>query len=198
MTGEWYCQIAGREIGPLSSQQLKAMAVKGQILPNDCVRQGPYGVWVPAAQVKGLLPPAEPLPAKPAASPPPISNDPPVARPFPQPPESPVVILTDAPAAVLDAKSPSGVPILPSARRRRQQEKMLIIILLILIAVLALAGLAMILSRGSDSSDADKDGFSVLAEKTDDKDLSQKYFKLIESTDGANSRSLKQTVLSTN
>ena len=40
MADEWYCEIAGREIGPLSSEQLRAMAVKGQILPNDCVRQG--------------------------------------------------------------------------------------------------------------------------------------------------------------
>ena len=55
MADEWYCEIAGREIGPLSSEQLRAMAARGQILPNDCVRQGAQGSWVLARQVKGLL-----------------------------------------------------------------------------------------------------------------------------------------------
>jgi len=43
MADEWYCEIAGREIGPLSSEQLRAMAAKGQILSSDCVRQGAQG-----------------------------------------------------------------------------------------------------------------------------------------------------------
>ena len=71
MADEWYCEIAGREIGPLSAQQLRAMAAKGQILPNDCVRQGTQGSWVPARQVKGLLSPASELPGRP---PPPAAN----------------------------------------------------------------------------------------------------------------------------
>jgi hypothetical protein len=62
---EWFCEIAGREIGPLSAQQLRAMAGKGQILPSDCVRRGAQGAWVLARQVKGLLPP----PAMPLVSP---------------------------------------------------------------------------------------------------------------------------------
>ena len=58
MADEWYCEIAGREIGPLLSEQLRAMAAKAQILPSDCVRQGGQGPWILARQVKGLLPAA--------------------------------------------------------------------------------------------------------------------------------------------
>jgi hypothetical protein len=54
---QWFCDIAGREIGPLSPEQFRAMAAKGQILPSDCVRRGVEGTWVLARQVKGLFPP---------------------------------------------------------------------------------------------------------------------------------------------
>jgi hypothetical protein len=59
MADDWFCEIAGRELGPLSSHQLKTMAAKGQILPNDCVRQGAGGKWVPAGQLKGLFQPRQ-------------------------------------------------------------------------------------------------------------------------------------------
>ena len=61
MADEWYCEIAGREIGPLSSEQLRVMAAKGQILPSDCVRQGSQGSWILARQVRGLFAPAAEL-----------------------------------------------------------------------------------------------------------------------------------------
>jgi hypothetical protein len=75
MADEWYCEIAGREIGPLSSEQLRAMAAKGQILSNDCVRQGLQGSWILARQVKGLLSPASDSPraASEKSAPPPKS-----------------------------------------------------------------------------------------------------------------------------
>ena len=72
MADEWYCEIAGREIGPLSSEQLRVMAAKGQILPSDCVRQGAQGAWILARQVKGLLPPAADMPRVAAAKPAPL------------------------------------------------------------------------------------------------------------------------------
>jgi len=56
MDGEWFCEIAGREIGPLLSQQLRAMAAQGQILPGDRIRRGTTGPWSPASHVKGLFP----------------------------------------------------------------------------------------------------------------------------------------------
>lgn len=55
MAGEWFCEIGGRAIGPLTSQQLRAMAASGQIVPTDRVRRGDSGGWVTANHVKGLF-----------------------------------------------------------------------------------------------------------------------------------------------
>ncbi|MEN6496244.1 MAG: GYF domain-containing protein [Thermoguttaceae bacterium] len=52
---DWYLKIADKEVGPLSSQQLKTMAKKGQFGPEDLIRQGSSGPWVAAGRVKGLL-----------------------------------------------------------------------------------------------------------------------------------------------
>ena len=80
MADEWYCEIAGREIGPLSSEQLRAMAAKGQILSNDCVRQGSQGAWILARQVKGLLPPAVDMPRAACEKPETLPKAPPPQR----------------------------------------------------------------------------------------------------------------------
>ena len=56
MSAEWFCQIAGTELGPLSSQQVKAMVAKGRLLPDDVIRRGTEGPWIPASRVKGLFP----------------------------------------------------------------------------------------------------------------------------------------------
>ena len=56
MASQWFCKIDGRERGPLTSQALKSMADKGRIQPDDPVRQGADGSWVPASRVKGLFP----------------------------------------------------------------------------------------------------------------------------------------------
>jgi len=85
MASEWFCEISGRQLGPLSSQQLRAMAEQGRLMPEHRVRQGAEGPWVPAARVKGLFQgdatPAPPRPVKPvdpsAASP----SETPKARP---------------------------------------------------------------------------------------------------------------------
>jgi hypothetical protein len=164
MTDEWYCEIAGREIGPLTSQQLRAMAAKGQILSRDCVRQGLHGVWTPAAKVKGLLPAAKPLPAKPIV-PPPRTDDPPLPQRVVPPPAPPVVILSDAPSAKSEEKGRAEASLLPSARRRRQQERTLIIALLVIIGVLAIAGLIMLLQNRSDSGEGSKENVSRLTER---------------------------------
>ena len=55
MAVDWYLKIADKEVGPLSAQQLRTMAGKGQIGPEDFVRQGDEGGWVAASRVKGLL-----------------------------------------------------------------------------------------------------------------------------------------------
>ncbi len=65
---QWYCKIAGREVGPLSAEQLRSMAARGQILPNDGIRHGTAGAWVLARQVGGLFAaaPAAATPTHPA------------------------------------------------------------------------------------------------------------------------------------
>ncbi len=55
MAADWYLKIADKEVGPLSAHQLRTMAGKGQIGPEDLVRQGDEGGWIAATRVKGLL-----------------------------------------------------------------------------------------------------------------------------------------------
>ncbi len=55
MSEQWYCSIEGKETGPLSAQQLKAIATNGRLSPDDLVRAGISGGWVPAKRVKGLF-----------------------------------------------------------------------------------------------------------------------------------------------
>ena len=69
MAAQWFCQIAGAEIGPLSSQQIKTMVANGRLLPSDAMRQGASGPWFPAARVKGLFPPGQAPGGTPAAVP---------------------------------------------------------------------------------------------------------------------------------
>jgi hypothetical protein len=59
MASDWFCRIADTEIGPLSAQQLKAMAVKGRLTPEDEIRRGTDGEWNPAGAVTGLFPQAD-------------------------------------------------------------------------------------------------------------------------------------------
>ncbi len=61
----WFCKISGNQLGPLSSQQLRAMVAEGRLAPEDHVRQGAQGPWLPAAQVKGLFAADEPAAAAP-------------------------------------------------------------------------------------------------------------------------------------
>ena len=55
MAVEWFCQVSGEQLGPLSARQLKTMAQRGQLTPDSQVRQGSNGKWVPAGRVKGLF-----------------------------------------------------------------------------------------------------------------------------------------------
>jgi hypothetical protein len=132
MADEWYCEIAGREIGPLSSEQLRAMAAKGQILPNDCVRQGVQGSWILARQVKGLLPPASDLPGGASEKSMPLSKAPPLQRggvsreqelsgsrtkpklaAFPAPGPDSLPVAQRLPQASAAPPSPSPTPVVP-------------------------------------------------------------------------------------
>ena len=55
MATEWYCKIMGDEWGPMSSQELMAVAQRGRLTRNDTVRRGADGTWVRAEVVKGLF-----------------------------------------------------------------------------------------------------------------------------------------------
>lgn len=83
--------MGGKQVGPLSSQQLKAMVAKGKLRPDYQIRRGGEGPWVPAGRVKGLFPDAaaphaagakkaSPGPGKPAK---PAAKTPPTAKPLP-------------------------------------------------------------------------------------------------------------------
>ena len=70
MTREWYFQVMGQELGPLSVGELKAKVANGQIQPDTLVRKTAEGKWIFAGKVKGLFAiPDEPPPvAKPKSS----------------------------------------------------------------------------------------------------------------------------------
>ncbi len=55
MTIEWYCQLMGSELGPYTAVQLVDLARKHRLTPEDLVKKGTAGEWVPAYRVKGLF-----------------------------------------------------------------------------------------------------------------------------------------------
>ena len=78
MSEGWFCKIGEKKVGPLSVQQLKTIAARGQLRAEHLVRRGDAGPWVPAGRVKGLFPEkpngaaasaAKPAQAKPLAQP---------------------------------------------------------------------------------------------------------------------------------
>jgi hypothetical protein len=97
---EWYTQVAEQVVGPLSDEQLKALADAGRLAPNDPIAQSPQGPWTEASRVKGLFSPAPPAVEPPVAKPqqePPVPQ-PPVVSPAPQaPPATPAAPPTPAP-----------------------------------------------------------------------------------------------------
>ena len=111
---EWFCQIAGREIGPLSSHQLKAMAAQGQILPTDNVRRGTTGHWVAASRVRGLFVAGQEPPRTAAEPPSFFGSAPPPAEVFSNVPEPNVAWPTEPPAAPA-APEPPPPPVPPLA-----------------------------------------------------------------------------------
>jgi hypothetical protein len=74
MAGEWFLAREGQQAsGPMTTQQLKEMAASGQVQATDLVWKQGMPKWVPATQIKGLIPgtgssgvsnrPVEPPPA---------------------------------------------------------------------------------------------------------------------------------------
>ncbi len=77
MADRWYCAHGGQRKGPFSSQQLKALADAGKILPTDIVWKEGIEKGAPASKVKNLFSPSAvnttgastaPAPRSPASS----------------------------------------------------------------------------------------------------------------------------------
>ena len=109
MAVQWYYKMAGKEIGPFTSQELKQLADEKRITPNDPVRRDTDKDWTLAKNVKGLFPAAGAIPMG-------------VAVPVP-PKEPPVVVpkVKDPPVVVPTAKK-IPTPPLPKAVHEKKEE----------------------------------------------------------------------------
>lgn len=67
MAAEWFYSKAGKRFGPVSGQQLKELAAKGQLDPADLVWKEGMAQWLPASKIKGLLPSSSAVMNKPAS-----------------------------------------------------------------------------------------------------------------------------------
>ena len=54
MKRKWYCLIQGKELGPFSGKEVRELALKGKLLPNDLIRTADSQSWVFAEQVSGI------------------------------------------------------------------------------------------------------------------------------------------------
>jgi hypothetical protein len=78
MSQQWYCQVMGSTVGPLTSSQLREMAQSGRLAPDDPIRKADSTRWAAASHVKGLFDPA-PKPTPPPQNqptPPPLAPRP--------------------------------------------------------------------------------------------------------------------------
>lgn len=73
MSKQWFYQVMGTTIGPVSSAELKDRCHHGQIQPDTLVRLGADGQWHPADHVKGLMDTAPVAAAAPVAAPVPVA-----------------------------------------------------------------------------------------------------------------------------
>jgi len=55
MTREWHYSKGGQQHGPISHDELKALAESGQLQPGDLVWKEGMDGWLPASKVKGLF-----------------------------------------------------------------------------------------------------------------------------------------------
>lgn len=68
MRSEWYYQLMGDELGPLTADELRAHAQEKRIMPDTPVRKGTRGQWVTADRVRGLLDRMELTPSPPQST----------------------------------------------------------------------------------------------------------------------------------
>jgi len=56
MASQWFYQVMGEQVGPVSSEELRNLAQRSTISVNTLVRKAPDGDWVLADRVQGLFP----------------------------------------------------------------------------------------------------------------------------------------------
>lgn len=54
MAQQWFRRVDGKTVGPITSQQLKEMASRGEIQPDEQLLNDANQSWVPAAKIQGL------------------------------------------------------------------------------------------------------------------------------------------------
>jgi hypothetical protein len=52
---DWFCEVMGQELGPMTYLDLASMAKTGQLTPEDRVRRGAGGAWTVATDIEGLF-----------------------------------------------------------------------------------------------------------------------------------------------
>ena len=55
MASEWFYQVMGNQVGPVSSVELRNLAQRGAISRDTLVRKAPGSAWVLAERVQGLF-----------------------------------------------------------------------------------------------------------------------------------------------
>lgn len=170
MSVQWFCNVAGKVIGPFSPKQLKELADNGRLTPEHLVRRGEDGQWVEAHNVKGLFPEkgatpvattpvAKPLPSAAAAPSPPGKGKTP-AKKKPVARAKPVA----APAAPLPGASVGGVGIVTEdgggqtrsgnfPLRRKSNPLPMVITLGSVLVVIIIVALVLLNSQGGDNPD---------------------------------------------
>ena len=51
MAKQWFYEIMGEELGPISSAELRRKAESGEVTPDTSIRMGAQGAWQIAAEV---------------------------------------------------------------------------------------------------------------------------------------------------
>lgn len=69
MATQWFCRLMGAELGPFSAREMVELVQHRRLTPEDLIRKGSEGDWVPAYLVQGLFDAAAQAPSAAADSP---------------------------------------------------------------------------------------------------------------------------------
>lgn len=96
----WFCRVGERQVGPLTLNQVRRMAARGDLKLTSLIRRSDVTSWTEAGQIPDLWPRAAALPPEPVAPPPDVSP----------PPVAPVVV---RPATVRGATPRAAHQVVP-------------------------------------------------------------------------------------